>query len=712
MEGATSRTVYATAADPECRPVGARLMAAVRTEVRRHGAADLRSAAELGSLAADWSRHTAEHFRALLDDCGTDGARDTLVRRAALDCAPLALVAGAWLQGISSPAGADDPAVLRVLARYAHDVGVGQPTASRGAAYLALLRTLRLSEHAAPVPRLTIDRRIDDHCFDLAALLLTMSRLPENFRDELRGADWCLRAVGLLPPLALVKEAVPEASWYRIDLACEEVAPWPPDAFSDVRPAKGERDPHRPDGDWPDGFTDTDEQRFSAGFHWTLDALRQWSDGVYARLDAARDPARDMAELLRLRAREGAVYHHAFQLEGRSLSDWLAECRTDPVPLLGALARSRLVRPGRSAASPLVNGLTGVDGAMFRVFAPAELAVIRRWIDALPAASGEAPAARAARSPASLVLPSWEAAPDERGTAPKGLRDAYRQLQSRTDTPALSDWAARYAQRWLDRSRHGLDRDGNRLPERWPAEGLRPWLAEQHERHAAEFTAGQDVPVPSREALVESTVQLAPLTMIDGGWLLGFTDYELAASHTGFPLFETYWDELGNGQPGLNHPLIYRELVAEMGVELPPTGTAEFAAWPGFDERSFELPVYWLSVARRPRTLQPEILGLNLAMELSGVGGSYRRARLALLSHGFSTRFVDIHNTIDNVASGHAAWACDAVDAYLAAVPAGPSGSREQIWRRICIGFRSLDPGTTPVLARWAGRVRRSKAHA
>ncbi|MFF0286497.1 hypothetical protein [Streptomyces sp. NPDC005262] len=88
--------MYATAADPECRPAGARLMAAVRTEVRRHGSADRRSAAELGSLAADWSRHTAKHFRALLDDCGTDGA-------------PLALVAGASLQEVRSPAGADEP---------------------------------------------------------------------------------------------------------------------------------------------------------------------------------------------------------------------------------------------------------------------------------------------------------------------------------------------------------------------------------------------------------------------------------------------------------------------------------------------------------------------------------------------------------------------------------------------------------------------------
>ncbi|MFD4226975.1 hypothetical protein [Streptomyces sp. NPDC058545] len=45
-----------------------------------------------------------------------------------------------------------------------------------GASSVALLRTLRLSEHAAPASRLTLDRRADDHyaddhCFDLPALL-------------------------------------------------------------------------------------------------------------------------------------------------------------------------------------------------------------------------------------------------------------------------------------------------------------------------------------------------------------------------------------------------------------------------------------------------------------------------------------------------------------------------------------------------------------
>ncbi|MFC9680609.1 iron-containing redox enzyme family protein [Streptomyces sp. NPDC056948] len=633
-----------------------------------------------------WSRLAAERFRALLGGCGSDGSRDALVRRAALECAPLALVAGAWLQGLSSPAGAEDPALLRLLARYAEDVGVGRPAAGRGSAYLALLRALEVAEYASSAPGLAHDRRIPDDAFALPARLLTMSRAPEEFHDELLGADACLRAVGLLPPLALVREARPGAEWGRIDLT-----------------ATGEH------------AGDVVQDRFAAGFRWVFGALRDWVDGLYERLDDARDPAHDMAELLRLRAREAAVYHHDFALEGRPLADWLAQSRTDPGPLLGALARSRLVRPGRSAASPLVNGLVGERGAMFRVFAPEELTVIRRWIDSLPAdhATGGAPT-RARRPGPTPELPAWRSPGDEQGREPKDLREAYRLLGTRTDTPALSDWAARYARDWLDRARRSVDGGAYRLPDTWPDEGLRPWLSEQHERHAEEFTAGQDAPLPSREVLVESTVQLAPLTMIDGAWLHGFTDYALAAAEPGFALFETYWDELGNGEPGLNHPRIYRELLAEMGAEPPPGGSAEFAAWPRFAEESFALPVFWLAVGRFPRTLQPEILGLNLAMELSGVGGSYRRARLALRRHGFSTRFVDIHNTIDNVAGGHAAWACDAVDSHLAALPGGRSGAREAAWARVRSGFRSLslDPGRAGSPARRLVRRWRRTAHA
>jgi hypothetical protein len=250
------------------------------------------------------------------------------------------------------------------------------------------------------------------------------------------------------------------------------------------------------------------------------------------------------------------------------------------------------------------------------------------------------------------------------------------------------------------------------LPDVWTSAGLRPWLADQHDRHGEEFEASAETPMPSREDLIDSTVQLAPLTLIDGGWLQGFCDYGHASGDIGHFLFETYWDELGNGEAKLNHPLIYREVLAEMGVELPDTGSAEFAHWTGFRDGSFALPVFWLAIGRFPRTFLPEILGLNLAMELSGVGGTYRRARLALDTYGFSTRFVDIHNTIDNVATGHSAWAADAVDTFLATAPDSRGASaRDELWQRVRVGYRALNPPDT-FSSRLAGRVAARKAAA
>jgi hypothetical protein len=80
---------------------------------------------------------------------------------------------------------------------------------------------------------------------------------------------------------------------------------------------------------------------------------------------------------------------------------------------------------------------------------------------------------------------------------------------------------------------------------------------------------------------------------------------------------------------------------------------------------------------------------------------------VALRSHGFSSRFVDIHNTIDNVATGHAAWAAEAVDTLLSELPDshGPGG-RPTAWERVGAGYRSLNPPSGFMARRAARRGR------
>ncbi|WP_261400342.1 hypothetical protein [Streptomyces sp. CBG31] len=381
----SARTVYAYATDPEASLPEGRFVEEVRTAIRRATDTGAATGEDDGSLdgllrqATDWAAGERPRHLALVTpgqgEERPEGHDEVLVRRAVLGCAPLALLSGAWLQWLSAPGNADDPLVLRILALYASDVGAGHPAASRGSAYLELLRRLRLAENAAPAARLTGDQRIPDSAFRLPALLLAMSRRPDDFRGEILGADLCLRAVGLLPALEPVRAVLPTgADWATLDPADRRATegPLPVERCRAAVDALVERE----------GERGADAVR--SGFRWMLAGLREWSDALHAELVAAGDPAFDMAELMRLRSREGAVYHHQFLLEGKPLARWLAECRTDPGPLLEVLARSKLVKPGRSGASSLVRGLVGERGPMFRVFSPEDLTVIRRWIDSLP----------------------------------------------------------------------------------------------------------------------------------------------------------------------------------------------------------------------------------------------------------------------------------------------------------------------------------------
>lgn len=704
-DGGSARDLFVRAAEGEADLPGGRFVLDLREELERLAgrAQQTGSLAELHRATQDWGTEETDRYRKLSesaqDHAQSGGAEQepaggvrALAQRAALEYAPLGLVAGAWLQWLSSPANADDPATLRVLALYASDIGAGHPRASRGAAYLTLMRHLRVAENAAPTSRIALDQRITDRAFYLPALLLGMSRRPDDFRAELLGADLCLRSVGLPPVLEAVAPGLPAAfDRAALDLSVSRT-PELPGGLAQCREAV--------DALLAEGAPGVQE-RLLLGFRWALAALRRWSEELFEELRCSLDPAFGMAELLRRRAREGSVYHHDFELAGRSLSGWLTECRTDPEPFMAVLAASRLVKPGRAGSSALVNGLIGERGPMFRVFSPEDLTVVRRWIDALPAEASTGGRTDSSGLRLALIVPPV----DESLTGkPSDARAAYHLLLTRNATPALRRYAVDWVNDWLGRARHGLDRTEMPLPAAWDPQGLRPWLVEQHERHGQEFEDSAEVPLPSREELIDSTVQLAPLTLIDGSWLQGFTDYEHASSEIGFSLFETYWDELGNGEARLNHPLIYREVLAEMGVQVPPTASPEFAGWTGFRDSSFELPVYWLSIGRFPQSFMPEVLGLNLAMELSGVGGTYRRARIALKEYGFSTRFVDIHNTIDNVATGHSAWAADAVDTYLSTVLAAQGGEAQAAaWERVRAGYRSLNP-PSGFRARRAGR--------
>jgi hypothetical protein len=630
--------------------------------------------------------------------------------------APMASALGGWLQGLSCPANFEDEVQLKTLALLADDIGVGKAGRSRTDGFRQIARSAGLTEVAGEPHELVADRNLRDGAFRFPALVFTLSRRSDAFMPEIAGLDFALRTIGLLPVWRVLSGYMDDAGWERLDLAVPQTDALPP-GHSPVSLSRHILDRYA------DPNT-RHRSRIKDGMIWAINALATDMAEFDAVVKLADDPVLAMARLVQERAAEAAIYHHGFELEGKSLNAWFTEAKSDPLPLVDALSRSRLVRPGEPDRSMLLGSLLRPDGRMFRIFLPEDIGVIRRWILVLPEAKPSAsPASSSASSQTGTTAPEHrrkiEAGNASLGAVPEDIRDAYHLLQGRALAPRTRNFALGYARFWLSVARRSIDASSRSLPATWQPGILRHWLLDAHASHDQAFQRSEEQSMPSREKLVDETLQLAPLTLIDGSWLQGFSEVAYASSAVGAPLFRIYWDELGNGDWSINHPKIYRDLLASMGIEVAPTGSREFAQDRRIREESLRLPVFWLCLGKLPATLRPEILGLNLAMELSGVGGSYRTARKVLKHYGFSTHFVDLHNTIDNVSTGHSAWAADAIDAHMAV--ATKFVDEDDEWERIRVGYEALAPITKRSAdldffkhqkRPWGARTRRESSYA
>jgi hypothetical protein len=140
-------------------------------------------------------------------------------------------------------------------------------------------------------------------------------------------------------------------------------------------------------------------------------------------------------------------------------------------------------------------------------------------------------------------------------------------------------------------------------------------------------------------------------------------------------------------------------------LSLPDFTTDAFAQHPALLDSAFELPVYLLAMGLLSDRYLPEVLGLNLAIELSGLGASYLRAIELLRHHGMDPTIVELHLSIDNLATGHAARARDAIVLYLEEVRQREGvPAVDQVWKRIWLGYKSLHAATLTLSLNIVGR--------
>jgi hypothetical protein len=404
-----------------------------------------------------------------------------------------------------------------------------------------------------------------------------------------------------------------------------------------------------------------------------------------------------LALLERLRSR--AIGHHAnITLSDKSIDAWFAQSPFDGEGFLQALRQSAYIDQQHPANSRLFK-LFEFNGPMFGVLNAHEQALLKSWgcaedniIDNKDRREGRlfylpftyTDRVRT-RNQSSFVQSGQKSVAQ---LTRLNDRDWYYTLVNIDLFPSTLNAAKQRVHRLLK-----LIQLFNRSPFRhYSHQAFSDYIDAIYQREINAYQPLADSPRIAKSTYIWAIEQLAPTILTDGCWLQNIQQLKHRPTHTvGALLSKIYSDELGGGILVQNHPYIYQQLLNSIGLHLPPIHSRAFSQHPGFINSAFDIPNYLLAISRFPIAFLPELLGLNMAIELSGLGKDYLRLAQALKFYELDPRIVQVHISIDNIATGHAALAKQAIALYLDEILAC-SGEQvmQQHWQRIYTGYCSL----------------------
>jgi hypothetical protein len=607
-----------------------------------------------------------------------------VIREIVRDATPLGLVGGCVVQNYANPSRCHEAIAGLVHGVHAWHVGAGLRERNHAVMFGRLLDSLAIDVPALHSARFARDLELAPTSWALPAYYLSLAQFPDGRALEALGAmlfEVTAPLAGLLRGLEPRLRELGASLDYLGNGAGPGLAAARTSALEAARQALAESGA-------------AGRRAFARGFLTARALFTAWRTELLADLARGRStPAAEMLRLVQRKAKHAAAYHRDVQLGPHDFRELLA----DPEKFVEGLAHSSWIKPGHPEASLLLTDVIKFGGPMFRIFSEEEIGVIEAWIRSLAPEAAARPASAPRPVARAVTPPRASASTERRRVALPPVRDLYHQLLNLERFPDAPAAALEYATTWLARSAQGLERAPAALPfARYSHEELYRHFEERYAMQVGDYAPAGDAAITkSRADVIAEAVGLVPMILIDGGWLRRWGSAGLVESRIGALLYKIYSDEIGNGDPVLNHPNVYRDLIREMGVELPPHTSEAFAHSTLFDDRDFLVPTFWLSISMFPRRFLPETLGLNAAMELSGVGGSYRTAKDELVHHGFSAQFVELHDTIDNVSSGHTAMAIRAIELHLdGLMRAGDPAIVDAHWRRVWTGFRALVPPT------------------
>jgi hypothetical protein len=184
--------------------------------------------------------------------------------------------------------------------------------------------------------------------------------------------------------------------------------------------------------------------------------------------------------------------------------------------------------------------------------------------------------------------------------------------------------------------------------------------------------------------------QAAPVKYVDGAWLGHINKVNTPFKHR--QITKNAWqvmsEELGDGDLAKNHVHVYRELMDDIEAELPAADSEDFIH-PRHcltEARCWKAAMAQLTISLFPHEFLPEALGFNMAYEslplhLLKTVKELRELRL-------NPYYFELHISIDNADSGHAAMAMAAVANYIDMVEQEEGKEAAHMaWRRVQTGY-------------------------
>jgi len=618
--------------------------------------------------------------------------------------APEALMSGVLLHRYSNAANCHEEHRTLVHRVHAWNVGAGELSDNHAVQFRTLLES-----HGIYLPTVDANSFYDNpelfqNSWDLAAYRVCLSYFPESYSDTILGALLFEVNYPLPSMLGASLSSYPsiKKSQYvdsRTDGDVSLMQTLCLDAIN-ARLLALESTENEPD---------TCLQLIIRGFKTSAYLATRASNTIATAINAGYlSPSQEMYRLIKAKGKHAKGYHNKVKLAKIPLDQLITQA---PDKFMTALAGSSWITPSDPDNSRFFK-LLEFEQPMFRVFSDAETLIIRRWITSIPEQFGRVRDSNDIESKQADIIEKAIDDPsqidnishlphnvkrqvvDNTNLNPEdNVRHLYHMLLNMELYPDTRHFALDFVKVWLARATREADSKNLKIPfDQYSHQALRGWFEHQGNLQSDSYSSERSKDIDkTREEVIEEAVFLCPMILVDGSWIQNWTAPGLVDTKIGSSLYKIFSDEIGNGDTDLNHPNVYRQLMSQMNVSILDHRTLDFANSDIFEDDAFMVPTFWMAISAFPKRFLPETLGLNLAMELSGVGGAYLKARDELAFYEFSTLFVDLHNTIDNVSTGHSALAAEAIVEHMDKIlGTGDLVTIQRHWRRVWTGYRSL----------------------